>query len=42
MATLLWASLHGVVSLELAGLIDDGAVLVAQGLRRILDTPAEE
>lgn len=38
LATLLWASLHGIVSLELARLIDDGEVLVERGLRRILDT----
>lgn len=35
-ATLLWASLHGVVSLELAGLVDDGESLVSDGLARIL------
>ena len=42
LATLLWASLHGIVSLELAGLIDDGEVLVLRGLGRILDTLAQE
>ena len=42
LATLLWASLHGIVSLELAGLIDDGEVLVMRGLGRILDPVAVE